>query len=77
MTPEAARTVVRTNTTVIAALALHRGEADAMLCGVESPFSQHIKTVRDVIGTREAVGELAALSLLLGLGGGVVLNTVV
>ena len=66
VTPEAARTVVRTNTTVIAALALHRGEADAMLCGVEGPFNQHVRAVRDVIGPREGVSELAALSLLLG-----------
>ncbi|WP_420393356.1 NADP-dependent malic enzyme [Acuticoccus sp.] len=65
VTPEAARTVVRTNTTVIAALAVRRGEADAMLCGVESPFSQHVKAVRDVIGVADGVGELAALSLLL------------
>jgi len=66
VTPEAARTVVRTNTTVIAALAVRRGEADAMLCGVESPFGHHVKAVRDVIGTGPGVGELAALSLLLG-----------
>jgi malate dehydrogenase (oxaloacetate-decarboxylating)(NADP+) len=66
VTPEAARTIVRTNTTVIAALAVRRGEADAMICGVESPFSLHVKAVRDVIGVREGVGELAALSLLLG-----------
>ncbi|XWN34278.1 MAG: NADP-dependent malic enzyme [Devosia sp.] len=65
VTPEAARTVVRTNTTVIAALALHRGEADAMLCGVESPFSQHVKAVRDIIGLRNEVHEFSALSLLL------------
>ena len=30
---EAARTIVRTNTTVIAALAVKCGDADAMLCG--------------------------------------------
>ncbi|MBJ3776682.1 NADP-dependent malic enzyme [Acuticoccus mangrovi] len=65
ITPEAARTVVRTNTTVIAALAVKRGEADAMLCGVESPFNQHVKAVRDVIGLADGVTELAALSLLL------------
>ena len=65
VTPEAARTVVRTNTTVIAALALHRGDADVMICGVESPFNTHLKPVHDVIGLGEGVIELAALSLLL------------
>jgi malate dehydrogenase (oxaloacetate-decarboxylating)(NADP+) len=38
VTPDAARTVVRTNATVIAALAVIRGEADAMICGVEGGF---------------------------------------
>ncbi len=66
VTPEAARTIVRTNTTVIGALAVKRGEADALICGVESPFGQHVKAVRDVIGLREGVAELSALSLLLG-----------
>ena len=40
VTPDAARTVVRTNATVIAALAVIRGEADAMICGVEGRYMQ-------------------------------------
>ena len=40
VTPEAARTMVRTNTTVIAALALKRGDADAMICGLEGRFER-------------------------------------
>src|SRR5690606_33712403 len=35
VTPETARTIVRTNTTTIAALAVKRGDADAMICGLE------------------------------------------
>jgi len=66
VTPDAARTVVRTDTTVIAALAVIRGDADAMICGVISPFTRHVKAVRDVIGHAAGVSELAALSLLLG-----------
>src|SRR5690606_11841569 len=38
VTTEAARTMVRTNTTVIAALAMMRDEADAMLCGLEGRY---------------------------------------
>ncbi len=65
ITPEAARTLVRTNTTVIAALALHRGEADAMLCGIEGRFTRHMRHVRDIIGRAPGVSQLAALSLLI------------
>ncbi len=38
VTPDAARTVVRTNSTVIAAIAVKRGDADAMLCGLDGRF---------------------------------------
>lgn len=64
-TPEVGRTAVRTNTSVIAALALHRGEADVMLCGAEGPYAPHLKAVRDIIGSRDNVSDVAALSMLL------------
>lgn len=63
--PEAARTIVRTNTTVIAALAVHRGEADAMICGVEGRYAKHLTVVDQVIGKRDGVQDFSALSLLI------------
>ncbi len=65
VTPDAARTLVRTHPTVIAALAVRRGEADAMLCGIEGRFTRHLRQVRDIIGRAPGVKELAALSLLI------------
>ncbi|MFG1463111.1 NADP-dependent malic enzyme [Xanthobacter sp. DSM 24535] len=65
VTPDAARTLVRTHATVIAALAVYRGEADAMLCGIEGRFMRHLRQVRDIIGLAPGVHELAALSLLI------------
>jgi len=64
-TPETARLLVRTNTTVIASLALQRGDADAMICGLEGRFSRHLEYVRQIIGFQNGVTELAGLSLLL------------
>ncbi|WP_075996279.1 NADP-dependent malic enzyme [Salaquimonas pukyongi] len=64
-TPETARLLVRTNTTVIAALAVHRGDADAMICGLEGRFSRHLNYVRQIIGLEDGVTDVAALSLLL------------
>ena len=66
VTPDAARTAVRTNTTVIAALAVRRGDADAMICGAEGGYNSHVQVIRDVIGMADDVSEPAALSLLLG-----------
>jgi malate dehydrogenase (oxaloacetate-decarboxylating)(NADP+) len=65
VTPEAARTMVRTNTTVIAALALLRGEADAMICGLEGRYERHLRNVDLLIGKREGVSDLSALSMLI------------
>jgi malate dehydrogenase (oxaloacetate-decarboxylating)(NADP+) len=65
VTPDTARTVVRTNATVIAALAVIRGEADAMICGVEGRYMSHLRHVRDIIGVLPGVSDLAALGLLI------------
>jgi malate dehydrogenase (oxaloacetate-decarboxylating)(NADP+) len=69
ITPDAARTIVRTNATVIAALALHRGEADAMICGVEGRYMEHLKTIRDIIGLAPGISDFAALSLVIAAKG--------
>lgn len=63
--PEAARTIVRTNSTVIAALAVRRGDADALICGVEGRYAKHLAVVDQVIGKRDGVRDFSALSLLI------------
>lgn len=63
--PEAARTIVRTNTTVIGALAMRRGEADALICGLEGRYEKHLRDVGQIIGKRENVRDFSALSLLI------------
>ena len=65
VTPDAARTVVRTNNTVIAALAVTRGEADAMLCGVEGRYMSHLRHVREIVGFSAGISDYAALALLI------------
>ncbi|WP_207484281.1 NADP-dependent malic enzyme [Arenibaculum pallidiluteum] len=65
ISPDAARTVVRTSTSVIAALMLRRGEVDAMLCGTIGKYSAHVKAVREIIGLRQGVNLPAALSGLI------------
>ena len=61
VTPDAARTIVRTNPTVIAALAVKLGLADAMICGVEGRYMGHLVHIRDIIGLAPGVGHFAAL----------------
>ncbi|WP_281977387.1 NADP-dependent malic enzyme [Pseudorhizobium flavum] len=69
--PEAARTVVRTNTTVIGALAVRRGEADALICGVEGRFDKHLRDVNQIIGKRTGVHAFSGMSLLISQRGAI------
>jgi malate dehydrogenase (oxaloacetate-decarboxylating)(NADP+) len=65
VSPDLARRVVRTRTTVIGALMLHRGDTDAMICGTVGQYQTHLRHVRKIIGKREDVRELSALTLLV------------
>ncbi len=64
-TPDAARTLVRTSPTVIAALAVQRGDADAMLCGLEGRFGSRLRQIGDIIGLAPGVRGFSAMSLLI------------
>ena len=65
VTPDAARTIIRTNTTAIAATAVKRGDADAMICGLAGDYAANLHEVEFVIGHAPGVRQLAALSGLI------------
>jgi malate dehydrogenase (oxaloacetate-decarboxylating)(NADP+) len=74
ITPEAARTIVRTNQTVIGALAVKRGEADALICGVEGRYARHLRDVSQIIGKKDGALDFSALSLLISQRGAMFLT---
>lgn len=65
VTPDQARNIVRTRNSVIAALMLYRGEADAMLCGLDGRYHRQLGHVESVLGKRPGVQSLAAMSGLI------------
>lgn len=65
VTPDTARTIVRTNTTVIGALAVRRGEADALICGFQGRFIKHVRDIQSVVGLAPDAAQLSALSMLI------------
>ena len=69
VTPSVARAVVRTSPTVIGALALHRGEVDALICGLDGRFVSRLKHIRDIVGLAPGVKELSAMSLVIASSG--------
>ncbi|TAJ41674.1 MAG: NADP-dependent malic enzyme, partial [Reyranella sp.] len=65
VTEPTARNLVRSSPTLIAALAVKLGDADAMIAGAYGRFRTHFNHVQDVIGMREGVKHMAGLSLLV------------
>jgi malate dehydrogenase (oxaloacetate-decarboxylating)(NADP+) len=65
VTPKAARALVRTNSTVIAAIAVKRGDADALLCGIDGRFGSRLRYIRDIIGLVPGATDLSAMSLMI------------
>ena len=63
--PDAARTLVRTNNTVIACIALLRGDADAMIAGLDGRFHSRVKQIGDIVGLAPGVSALSTMSLLI------------
>ena len=65
VSPEMARTVIRTSTTAIAAMMLKLGEADAMICGTFGQFQRHLMLVRQIIGRKEGVKDLSTMIAMI------------
>ncbi len=62
--PDLARAIMRTNTTAIAAVMVHRGEADSMVCGTFGQYLWHLNYVQQVLGSSE-LHPVGALSLMV------------
>jgi malate dehydrogenase (oxaloacetate-decarboxylating)(NADP+) len=62
---EYARREVRRRTTLIGALMLRMGAADAMLCGTFGHYQLHLDFVMDALGLRPGVHNAAAMNMLL------------
>ena len=64
VTPDIARAVMRTNTTAIAAVAVHRGEADSLICGSFGNYPWHLNYVSQILA-RDGYSPQGALSLMI------------
>lgn len=62
---EQAQRAVISNPTVIGAIMLHRGEADAMICGTVGDYHEHFSVVEKVFEYRDGVKTAGAMNALL------------
>ena len=64
VSPDLAKAILRTNSTAIAAVMVHRGEADSLICGTVGAYSWHLKYVSEVLA-RDHLQPVGAMSLIL------------
>ena len=62
---ELAKLDMRRLPTLIGAMLVHRGAADAMLCGILGQYSRHLRYIDRVIGKRAGVNHYSAMNALL------------
>lgn len=60
-----ARLTVRTTPTVIAALLVRVGDADAMLCGMRGHFPDHLKYLSQILGKQDNIKSVATMNVLV------------
>jgi malate dehydrogenase (oxaloacetate-decarboxylating)(NADP+) len=62
---ELAKLDMRRRPTLIGAMLVHMGDADAMLCGIFGQYGHHLRTIDQVIGRRTGVNHYAAMNTLI------------
>jgi malate dehydrogenase (oxaloacetate-decarboxylating)(NADP+) len=65
ITPEIAKLDMRRLPTLIGAMLLHMGDADAMLCGLLGNYPRHLRIIDNVIGKHAGANDYAAMNMLL------------
>ncbi len=65
VSPDKAQFIVGTDTTVLAALLVKSGHADAMLCGIRGSYQESLKHINRIIGLKAGVKRCSALSILI------------
>ncbi|MGA9252893.1 MAG: NADP-dependent malic enzyme [Roseobacter sp.] len=64
VTPDLARAIMRTNTTAIGAVMVHRKEADSLICGTFGEFSWHLNYIQQILGNK-TLHPVGALSMMI------------
>jgi malate dehydrogenase (oxaloacetate-decarboxylating)(NADP+) len=64
-TPELARVRVRHDPTLLGALLLRQGYADALVCGTVGTYEYHLNRVREIIGLQAGLKQFATMELLV------------
>ncbi len=64
-TPEMAKAAVRRSNTIIAALMVRLGDADAMICGLVGTYETHLERIHNILGHAADAKQYAALNAVM------------
>ncbi|MCA8868136.1 MAG: NADP-dependent malic enzyme [Rhodobacteraceae bacterium] len=64
VSPDLARAIMRTNSTAIAAVAVHRGDAHSMICGTFGEYRWHLNYIEQVLANDE-LHPVGSMSLII------------
>jgi malate dehydrogenase (oxaloacetate-decarboxylating)(NADP+) len=66
VSPDLAKAIMRTNTTAIGAIMVHRGDADSLICGTFGQYLWHLNYVKHILGTDDrGLHPVGALSMMI------------
>ncbi|MDD9901578.1 MAG: NADP-dependent malic enzyme [Alphaproteobacteria bacterium] len=65
VTPPMAKQLLRTRNTIIAALMVHKDDADAMICGTIGRYNKHFSHIADILGKSPDVSAFSTLTALI------------
>jgi malate dehydrogenase (oxaloacetate-decarboxylating)(NADP+) len=65
VSPDLAKLVLRTNSSVIASLMVRFGEADTALCGPAGRYGQHLCSILDIVGLKPGLEVAASMGIMV------------
>ncbi len=65
VTPNHARELVRNNPTILGAMMVKQGMADALICGTHGQYEKDLTDLTQIIGKADGVADVSALSLVV------------
>jgi malate dehydrogenase (oxaloacetate-decarboxylating)(NADP+) len=65
VTPDMAKATLRRSSTTVAAMMVHLGDADGLICGLVGRFDAHLEHVSEIIGLRPGARGFATMNALM------------
>ena len=65
VTPNRARDLIRNNPSILGAMMVKQGMADALICGTHGQYEKDLVDLTEIVGREDGVSDVSALSLVV------------